>query len=120
GGLSLPATVSIPTPASLGDTTGILLVRLQELQGRTRMVLVGIGDVAGNRIISDVSLTNTKNTFEGVRIAGRYAFVQMKALTAFAAGTVFALDGKPFLGAMGSSPTMPIVSLWRGNAGYIA
>ena len=72
GTLALPATASVPTPPSLGDTTGILLVRLQELEGQTRLVLVGLGRVAGNRVVSDVSLAGSGNVFEGVRVAGRY------------------------------------------------
>jgi len=120
GTLALPATVSAPTPASLGDTTGILLVRLQELQGQTRLVLVGIGRVDGDHINSDVSLAGTNNTFEGVRVAGRYVFLHMQPLTAFAAGTVFGTDNAAFYGAMVSTPTLPIMSLSRGTNGYIA
>jgi PKD repeat protein len=120
GTLALPATASVPMPPSLTDSTGILLVRLQELEGQTRLVLVAVGRVAGDRVVSDVSLGNIADAFEGVRVAGRYAFVRMQALTAFAAGTVFGAGNTPFAGALVSTPTVPVVSLSRGAAGYIA
>ena len=120
GTLAQPAIVSVPAPASLNDTTGILLVRLQEIEGSTRMALVGGGHVAGDRLVSDLALNGASQTFEGVRVAGRYAFVHTSALVAFAAGTVTGVDGAPFTGALVSTPALPIVALSRGAAGYIA
>ncbi|MCU1382349.1 MAG: Neogenin [Acidobacteria bacterium] len=120
GALAQPAIVSVPVPPLLGDATGILLVRLQELQERTRLVLVGGAHIVGNRIVSTVSLEGASQQFEGVRTAGRYAFVHTTALVGFAAGLVTGVDDLPFVGALVTTPTLPIVSQSRGAAGYIA
>jgi len=117
--LTTPATFSIQRPAQASDGDLFLFTRLQELGGQTRFVLVGVGKLVNDRLISDRTLAGTDVTFEGLRVPARYIFLRATTPTAFAAGTVTGASAT-FAGALVSSNTNPVVSLSQSTGRYIS
>ncbi len=117
GRLGTPAALSLPAPA--GGVDGVLLVRLQEIQGQTRFVLAGIGAVVDGRLVS-ASTVGGAGELDGIREAGRYLFFRPSALVGFAAGRVLGVGGAPFPSALVMSAGLPIVSLSGATGAYVA
>ncbi|MEN3337502.1 MAG: hypothetical protein V7647_1178, partial [Acidobacteriota bacterium] len=118
--LTAPATFSTARPLQATDTDLFLLTRLQEVGGQTRYVLVGVGRILNDRLVSERTLAGTDAIFEGVQVPGRYVFLRPASPVAFAAGTVTGAAGTGFPGALVSSSTLPTVSVSRTGGGYIA
>ena len=119
GSLGKAATLSVPKPASVTDASRVLLVRAQELDGQTRLVLVGRATIVGNRLLSDTTLQGAAGAFEGVRVPGRYLFVRSAVPIGFARGTVSAAGTGGFAGAVVSATGLPIVALSATTGAYV-
>src|SRR5438093_6850346 len=117
--LGAPALLSVPRPPQLTTDRGVLLVRLQELGGETRLVLVGVGVLGVDRLVSDIKVPGSDVALDGVRAAGRYLFVKVNTPFGFAAGQVTGVDGAAFAGALVSANSLPFVALSRSGGGYI-
>src|SRR5262249_29969751 len=99
------------------------------ISSTTRLVLVAVGRVAGDRIESTTDLpacltcpacpTCPART-EGPRSGGRYVFVRPAAPVGFAAGVVRATDRDPFARALVSVDTLPLFALSRSTGAYVA
>jgi RHS repeat-associated protein len=114
------AGLSVPVPAGFDEASGqLLLVQLLEVQGATRMVLVGVGEVQGSNIVSLYTLNDNDIWFEGILSEGRYIFVQMHTGIGFATGTVFDTAGAPLDGAMVSADAMPVIAVSQNNGAYV-
>ncbi|MGE3957097.1 MAG: Ig-like domain-containing protein [Vicinamibacterales bacterium] len=118
--LARAAAVSIDAPATLVDDTGVVLVRLAQVAGRTRMVLVGVGRISGNRLVSETSIGGQQTVLEGVRGDGQYMFLLSATPLGFAGGTVLGPGGAPFAGALITTSTFPVVSLTTAAGVYVA
>ena len=117
GTLGAAAALSLPAPAGAADA--VLLVRLQDIQGQTRLVLSGIGSVAGGRLVSATSVGGS-GQLDGVREAGRYIFFRASAPVGFAAGQVLGVGGAPFPAALVTAAGLPVVSLSGPSGAYVA
>ena len=114
GSFTQTATLTVPKPAQITSDGQLLLVRLQEIRGLTSLVFVGTGKISGSHILSDTSITG----LDGIRVPGRYAFVQTTAPFGFATGHVRAVDGSQAAGALVTSSSMPIVALSQTTGAY--
>ena len=54
----------------------------------TRLVLVAVGRIAGDRIESSIALSSSPSILDGVRSGGRYVFLRATSPVGFAAGRV--------------------------------
>ncbi|MEO8520719.1 MAG: PKD domain-containing protein, partial [Acidobacteriota bacterium] len=117
GTLAAPAALSLPAPA--GSADNVLLVRLQDIQGQTRLVLSGIGSVVSGRLVSVTSVGGS-GQLDGVRAAGRYIFFRAAAPVGFAAGHVLGVGGAPFPAALVTTSGLPVVSLSAPTGAYVA
>ena len=86
--LALPATLSTPRPPSVINDEGLILLRIAEIDGATRLVFVGLGRVAGQQIVSDVAVPGVATPLDGVRSGGRYVFARITAPFGFVTGLV--------------------------------
>jgi hypothetical protein len=115
-----PVTLSIPAPPQLPPGTQILIARIADVGTTSRLVLVALGQLAGDRIESSTSLGQDPNAFEGARAAGRYLFLRPSSPVGFASGVVHAVNGDPFAGALVSADTLPLFALSRSTGQYVA
>jgi PKD repeat protein len=120
GAFGEAAALSVPRPAGLDDAGSVLLARVQVIGGETRLVLVGTARIEGDRLVSDVALPGSSIALEGVRTTGRYVFLRLAEPFGFAAGTVSAVGGGPFAGALVSTSSLPLVALSQGDGRYVA
>ncbi|HEY3547196.1 MAG TPA: Ig-like domain-containing protein [Propionicimonas sp.] len=121
GELLRGAALSVPKPAGATAGDQFLVVRLAELGGRTRLVLVAIGRAEGDRLVSETRIGGESTSLEGVRMPGRYLFVKPASPLGFAAGVVRAVSGgqaQPFGGAIVSVEAFEIVSISAAGGGY--
>ncbi|MCU1382032.1 MAG: hypothetical protein JWL71_729, partial [Acidobacteria bacterium] len=106
-----PAVLSIPRPPQVDGSSPIVLLRLAMIEGKTRLLLVGVGRVVGTRIVSDSVVPGAAATLDGVTAPGRYVFVRGTSGLAFATGIVTGSDGHPLPQALVSASGLPIVAL---------
>jgi hypothetical protein len=66
-----PVTLSIPAPPQLPPGIQILIARIVDVGTTSRLVLLALGQLAGDRIESSTALAQDPNAFEGARAAGR-------------------------------------------------
>ncbi len=114
--LARPATLSIPAPQNLEGR--FVLVRPDEVEHTTRLVLVGGAELRDGRLVSSPRVGDA--TLEGARGEGRYLFVRVPAETAFVAGTVFDTQGTPLPGALVTSDGLGLVARSRSDGTYVA
>jgi PKD repeat protein len=114
------AVLSVPKPAGIADSAQLLLTRVDTIQGQTKLVLVALGSIAGDRIVSSALLPRNKVPLEGIRRDGRYVFLRATAPVGFVAGLVLSPGGGAFAGAQVSADTVSIVALSRTPGGYVA
>ncbi|HET7694175.1 MAG TPA: PKD domain-containing protein [Vicinamibacterales bacterium] len=119
GSLIAPASLSVPTPAGLDAQSQILLLKLVEIGGTTEYVLVGLGSVSGERVVSSFVLPKNKTPFEGVLSGGRYVFARAAAPLGFAAGQVIGADNAVLAGARVAVNDLKVIAISRPS-GYIA
>jgi hypothetical protein len=105
------AVLSVPKPAGIADSAQLLLTRVDTIQGQTKLVLVALGSIAGDRIVSSALLPRNKVPLEGIRRDGRYVFLRATAPVGFVAGLVLSPGGGAFAGAQVSADTVSIVAL---------
>ena len=115
-----PVTLSIPAPPQLPPGSQILIARIADVGTTSRLVLVALGQLAGDRIESSTALGQDPNAFEGARAAGRYLFLRPSSPVGFATGVVHAVNGDPFAGALVSADTLPLFALSRSTGQYVA
>ncbi|MEO8677869.1 MAG: PKD domain-containing protein [Vicinamibacterales bacterium] len=120
GAASASGVLSIPKPATVDETAQILLLRVVEIQGVTRLLLVGRGRVVGTRVVSERSVDPSAPLLDGVSAPGRYAFVRGTSGIGFATGTVFGTTGFPLTGALVTTSGLPIVALSNATGRYAA
>ncbi|MGC4081090.1 MAG: PKD domain-containing protein [Vicinamibacterales bacterium] len=113
--LARAGIIAIPKPAALVDDSGVVLVRLDQIQGQTRMRLVGVGRISGNQLVSDTTIGGQQTVLEGVRGDGQYVFLQAATPLGFAAGAVLGTNSQPFAGALITSSTFPVISILDGR-----
>jgi PKD repeat protein len=110
-GLQNLATLSVPRRTQIDDSGLLVLIRVVELQGATRLLLVGRGRIVGTRIVSDPAFAGLATALDGVSGSGRYLFARVTTPTGFVTGTVAGTQGSPFPGALVSANGWPTVSL---------
>ena len=115
-----PVTISIPRPPQVAPADQILVARLAEVGGATRLLLVAVGRSVGDRIESSTTLGDNLAALEGARVEGRYLFLRPASPVGFAAGSVRAVNGDPFAGALVSANTLPLFALSRVDGAYVA
>ncbi|MFN7916658.1 MAG: Ig-like domain-containing protein [Vicinamibacterales bacterium] len=118
--LARAGAIAIPKPSSLVTDVGVVLVRLEPIQGQTRLRLVGVGRISGNTLVSDTIIGGQQTVLEGVRGDGQYVFLDSTTPLGFAGGTVLATTGQPFAGALITASTFPVVSVSTGAGAYVA
>jgi len=116
GSLTAPMTLSIPRPPQVTDASRVLVLRTQEIGGRTRLVLVAVGRILATQIVSDTSLNGIPGAFDGLTLQGRYLFVRANTDVGFSTGTVTGITSAPFAGALVSSSNLSVVALSRQTA----
>ena len=116
--LSIPATLSIPAPEGFTDQDQVILVRLEEIQGATRFVLVGISELQSDQLVSVYE--SGWAMFEGVYTAGRYLFLHVTSGVGFASGDVIDTGGDFLPGALITNEDIPVVSLSGIDGRYTA
>ena len=112
--------LSIPKPAGLADGTQLLLARIATLRDRSRLVLVALARVDGDRVISVPMLPLNQVPMEGVRTSGRFVFLRPASPVGFFTGRVITPAGDGFAGAQVSADPFPVVSLSRAAGVYVA
>ena len=120
GELARAAILSIVKPPSAASAERIVLVRLAEIQGETRLVFVARARFDGDRLLADVTLPGSADLLEGVRVPGRYLFLQAAVPLAFLNGTVFGVNGVPFGGAPVTSDRLALTSFSSAAGRYAA
>ena len=120
GALSSSALLAVPKPPQIFDGTGLLLARIDLVGGSSRLILVGTGNVVGDRIVSATTIPGVTVPLDGVRTTGRYVFIRATNAIGFATGTVFATTGAMFNGALVTSDTLPISSISLPSGAYVA
>ena len=118
GELELPGRLSIVKPAGLTGADQVLLVRVRESQGQTQYLLAARTRIDGDRLVADVTLPGSADTLDGVRLPGRYIFLQTAAPVAFSAGAVSGISGQPFSGALVTNDRLAIASLSSSAGRY--
>jgi RHS repeat-associated protein len=116
--LSLPAILSIPAPVGLTDQDPVIIVRLEEIQGATRYVLVGLCELVSDQLVSIYD--SGWAMFDGVYASGRYLFIQVPFGLGFVSGHVIDTSGDLLPGALVTNADLPVVSLSRTDGGYTA
>ena len=115
-----PVTISIPRPSQVSPGDQILVARLAEVGRATRLLLVAVGRSVGDRLESSTALGDDPAALEGARVEGRYLFLRPASPVGFAAGSVRAVNGDPFAGALVSVDTLPMFALSRAGGAYVA
>jgi RHS repeat-associated protein len=118
GELALPGRLSVAKPSGLTDASQVLLVRVRESNGQTQYLLVARARLEGDRLIADTSLPGSSDILDGVRLAGRYVFVQAASPLAFSVGAVSGVSGAPFAGAMVTNDRLAIGALSTATGRY--
>ncbi len=119
GTLSKSALLSVPRSAGLPDGAQVLIARADTILGQTKLVLVAIGTVTADAVISQAVLPRNGVPLEGVRAGGRYVFLRPTSPVGFVAGLVLGPTGTPFAGAQISTGTLPIFGLSRAAGVYV-
>ena len=112
--------LSMAKPAGAAEGDAFLLVRLDEIGGRTRFVLAALGRIEGDRLVSYTIVDGRAVALEGVRKPGRYLFVKPAAPLGFADGIVKGAGNEPFAGALVSSDVLDVVSRSASTGAYFA
>ncbi len=112
--LGAPATLSLPRPDAAPDASRVVVVRLDDLGGRTRPVLVALVRLEGDRLVTELAIGDQATSLEGVRKAGRYLLVSLPAPPGFATGTVLGVTGPALAGALVTAADYPVVGLSNG------
>ena len=121
GEWSRGATLSIPKPSGATAGDQFLLVRLAEIGGRTRLVLVAVGRVDGERLVAETTVGGRPTSLGGITAPGRYLFVEPAAAVGYSQGIVRATTGgqpSPFPGAVVSATAFDVVSVSTAAGSY--
>ncbi len=119
--LALPASLSTPLPPGFVDQGQLLLVRLEAVQGVTRPVLVGKGEVQGDHLVAAYTFSSDPDVrLPGITDAGRFLFVQTADAVGFISGTVFDTAGSALEGAIVTTDSLPVVALSQSSGAYVA
>jgi PKD repeat protein len=113
-----PVVLSVPRPASVASGDLVLVLRLDDILGATRLVMAGVGRMTADRIFSDATVPGVATPLESVRRGGRYLFARARVPLGFATGTVLAPSGEPLAGAVISADTLPIVARSYADRAY--
>ncbi len=121
GVLGRPAIMALPLPNGFANDGDLLLVKVVELLGNSRLTLVGVGRVDGNRLTTFFDLNGDGQVrFPGISGEGRYLLLKTKLPLGYGTGTVTGIDASPFNGALVSVDTLPLVALSGVDGGYTA
>jgi PKD repeat protein/methionine-rich copper-binding protein CopC len=120
GSFAESAVLSIPKPDGIAATSQVIVTRVDTIDGQTKLVLVGLAGVSGDRIVSSALLPFNKVPLEGIRRDGRYVFLRALSPVGFVAGQVITPGGSLFAGAQITADTVSIVALSRTPGGYVA
>ncbi len=119
GALDRAGLLSIARPGTVAEGATLLLLRVAEVDGASRLMLVALGRVAGDRIDTVLQLPRNGIPLAGVRQAGRYAFVSIDA-AAFVFGRVLGANGDSFAGALVTTDTVGIAAQSATDGAYVA
>ncbi|MBW1902720.1 MAG: Ig-like domain-containing protein, partial [Deltaproteobacteria bacterium] len=118
--LEAPAVLSLPVPAGLVDQDHVLLLRLMEIDGVTRLVFTGLGEIQGDSLVSLTSLPGMGGpSVEGILTEGRYIFARTSTAIGFSYGKVIDTQGSSLEGALVTVDDMPFVTVSGADGGYI-
>ena len=117
--LAAPASLSVPRPSGVFNDEGVILLRITEIDGGSRLALVALGRIAGDHIVSDVAVPGIAAPLDGIRQGGRYVFARISAPFGFVTGLVRGTSGAPFAGALIASSTVPSVALSQSAGQYV-
>ena len=118
--LETPATLSMPVPAGLVGQDQVLLLRLMEIDGVTRLVFTGLGEIQGDALISLARLPGMDvPSFKGILTEGRYIFARTSAAIGFSYGKIFDTQGISLEGALVTVDDMPFVTLSGADGDYV-
>jgi hypothetical protein len=121
GMLGLPAVMSLPLPNGFVDDGELLLVKVVDLLGSTRLALTGVGKVQGGRLITSYDLNGDGQVrFSGLLGEGRYLLLKTKLPVGYGIGTVTGIDASPFSGALVTGNTLPLIALSGSGGAYAA
>ncbi|HEX4913045.1 MAG TPA: PKD domain-containing protein, partial [Vicinamibacterales bacterium] len=118
GVLGESGVLAISRPQDLVDESGLVIARLEEIGGATRLRLVAIGRIAGNQIVSDVAINGLGVPLVGIRQSGRYLVLRIASPSGFATGVVRGITTAPAPGALVGSSTLPLVALAADGGVY--
>ena len=117
--LEAPAVLSIPVPAGLTEQDQVLLLRLMEIDGVTRMVFAGLGEIQGASLVSLSSLPGMDEPLlVGILTGGRYIFVRTSSAIGFSYGQVFDTRGISLEEALVTVDDMPFVTVSGADGAY--
>ena len=118
--LEAPAVLSIPVPAGLTEQDQVLLLRLMEIDGVTRLVFAGLGEIQGPSLVSLSSLPGLDEPpLEGILTGGRYIFVRTTTAIGFSYGKIFDTQGGSLEGALVTVDDMPFVTVSGADGDYV-
>src|SRR6185436_11263799 len=109
--LARSGLLSVPRPASLPVGAQVVVVRLEDIQGTRRLVLVARPKAVGDRLVLDPVLPTNGTVFEGLRTGGRYLFVRVTVPFGFAAGQVLGVTDAPLAGALVTTDRLVLAAL---------
>ena len=117
-----PAVLSLPVPDGFTDDGKLLLVKVVDMLGSTRLALAGVAAAKDGRLVSShlVNGSEQQVAFSGIATEGRYLLLKTKLGFGYATGTVSGIDGNPFAGALVTADNFPLVAMSRSGGSYSA
>jgi RHS repeat-associated protein len=120
GSLSQAAALALPTPSTLPTTGEVLLARIVEFDGVSRLGLVGLGVIqSGELVFGPDPRGDGSLVLPGIREGGSYLLLASSAPLTFVNGTVSGPDGQPLGGALVSVDSFGVAALSDGQGRYV-
>jgi len=112
-------TLSVPRPSTLVDDTGLVVARLVDVAGATYLEIVGVGRIAGDRIVSDVSVPGLLTPLPGIRTGGRYVVIRALQPVGFITGVIRDAVPAALPGAFVTTSSAPFVAFSNASGAYV-
>ncbi len=120
GSLGQAATLALPLPPGLPSGGDVLLARIVEFDGVSRLGLAGLGVVQGGDLVFGADPRGDGSlVLPGVREGGSYLLLASTAPLAFLNGTVSGPDGQPLAGALVSIDGFGVAAVSDGEGRYV-
>ncbi len=117
--LAETAELSIPTPQGLNPALPIVVAKLIDVRGASKLKLVALANVSGSLITSFSLPAGGMLPAPGINTSGTYFFLQSQAPLGFVKGLVADVSGNAYPSALVSSSTCSLVDLTGADGNYL-